>query len=984
MVNGTDPISERLRRTPLQQLQRKAQIVAQQQASVAASRSNAQRIISQAQKASQIPIQEQVLVTFTDGSTQVISKKDYTSRGFNERLFREQGKLIQSAGDVGLIRQRPEMLQRALDLDAEQKFAFEGQQLTQEQLKKELSRRGLSAEVGASGVTIFETIQPTNQPQPVLPQNVLQTRIQRDIITVDDSQVTGAGQQQFIDQGTIGSVVTPQVSAQPVSKTSIQQISGQTILNTPALVTGQIPQEFTQEQGFDITQQLVTQPKKLESQIQAQTQQAFDAGPVGFQPSGSIISSPDVVKLPTVTQIKMIPSQQFDPNTLGAQVGELKAFDPNIQSAQAVALAEGGIRESIFQPIERTIERLQPERGAPIEVLALPLGVASGVVGLVRPLTTPVETTKTLLSTTGRFITAPVQTVSEISSALSGRISQRGLPFVAGEAIPLLAAQKIPIPFKSGGKIIGVASKALARQQTLKKLLPKNILTLRQSTKIQQVIRVKNNGKIENLIIEIDTNPAQYTGITKGEALQRGTLKGKVFKRKPDGSLEPVGEIDAPFESVLLGTEQTRFGKVGQYRTDFEINLITRNNKGQPIIKKIPIQTKTSVVDPQLTANLDTGQKLSEQFSLSEISEGDVLGLRAVGRSVVRKGVKGEPKVRSKGELEIQEIFTGTKEIAFDQTQLRKLGLKKALPEAKKALEIIDIRKLDKKGQLLPQTRKVLKEVIDPLDAFDISTPAGVVGRRIATEFLVTPQKSAIPSRLLSVGLIATGVSSIEANSTAQQLKQLTKNTQNNLIKNTQLITPVDVTQTNDQNILQSISAVSISEVNLEKQLQKQLSETLSVTRQVPSRRSKTIPLPKIPKVPIKILLQKKPKETVTEKEIKSLASKSLAWQTQVKRRGKFGDVGKPSGIYTALKKGANIVRNDLSATYRVIPKGTLKGSQGKKFVPDSKVFRQFKIKKGQKIATPLQFIEKRKFRLDSPIEKRQIKGSKKRRRVIK
>ena len=75
-----------------------------------------------------------------------------------------------------------------------------------------------------------------------------------------------------------------------------------------------------------------------------------------------------------------------------------------------------------------------------------------------------------------------------------------------------------------------------------------------------------------------------------------------------------------------------------------------------------------------------------------------------------------------------------------------------------------------------------------------------------------------------------------------------------------------------------------------------------------------------------------------------------------------------------ALKQGSQIVDNSLLATFKVRASKKKTNLKDIKFTVDSKKFRPFKRRKGVKIPLQQGFIERRKFRLDTPGEKRQIK----------
>lgn len=121
-----------------------------------------------------------------------------------------------------------------------------------------------------------------------------------------------------------------------------------------------------------------------------------------------------------------------------------------------------------------------------------------------------------------------------------------------------------------------------------------------------------------------------------------------------------------------------------------------------------------------------------------------------------------------------------------------------------------------------------------------------------------------------------------------------------------------------------------------------------------------------IPERPYKII----DLDWLTKKKYKSHIQ---AYDVQVKRFGKFKTIAKSQPIGKALKIGATRTQLTLAATFKLIPKGytTL---QDISYKPSKQIFREFAIRKGTKVPTPLTFIEKRGFRLSSPSEIGEIK----------
>ncbi len=168
--------------------------------------------------------------------------------------------------------------------------------------------------------------------------------------------------------------------------------------------------------------------------------------------------------------------------------------------------------------------------------------------------------------------------------------------------------------------------------------------------------------------------------------------------------------------------------------------------------------------------------------------------------------------------------------------------------------------------------------------------------------------------------------------------------------------------------VQEKIKKEIFKETQLQKDLQKRLDKVRKKVRQKQLLKSELI-------VKRRVLKRKKKKE-ILEAALKKLR-KSKSFDVFVKERGKFVKKNiKPLPQGKALKLGSRITDNTLAATFRV--RKTLKKTKQKdiKFNVDKKVFRTFKRRRGVKIPIQRTFIERRKFRLNTPGERRQIKGA--------
>ncbi len=115
-------------------------------------------------------------------------------------------------------------------------------------------------------------------------------------------------------------------------------------------------------------------------------------------------------------------------------------------------------------------------------------------------------------------------------------------------------------------------------------------------------------------------------------------------------------------------------------------------------------------------------------------------------------------------------------------------------------------------------------------------------------------------------------------------------------------------------------------------------------------------------------------------KKLKVSKGVQRAWKLFVKdtvgkkKKTKFRQVGSLDVRGSQIKKGAKITRETIAATFKVEPTNRKIKKKAKPFEPDPRIFRNFKVVNGQQVATPNQWIERRRFRLDSPEEKRTLK----------
>jgi hypothetical protein len=157
----------------------------------------------------------------------------------------------------------------------------------------------------------------------------------------------------------------------------------------------------------------------------------------------------------------------------------------------------------------------------------------------------------------------------------------------------------------------------------------------------------------------------------------------------------------------------------------------------------------------------------------------------------------------------------------------------------------------------------------------------------------------------------------------------------------------------------------------LQREAQKQALKQLQQLKQVQAQITPTMITPTItPAVPFPFITTSKPKVLISA--IKKIKKKVKGFDLFVKSEGAFKFLGTfPKA--KAKKLGAKIVRETLSAQFKLLPSKKLVKPSLEYFEPSPEIFREFRIVKGKKIKTPLQFIQRRGKRLSSRKEVSEI-----------
>lgn len=111
----------------------------------------------------------------------------------------------------------------------------------------------------------------------------------------------------------------------------------------------------------------------------------------------------------------------------------------------------------------------------------------------------------------------------------------------------------------------------------------------------------------------------------------------------------------------------------------------------------------------------------------------------------------------------------------------------------------------------------------------------------------------------------------------------------------------------------------------------------------------------------------------------------SPAYKLAIKRRGKFIPVGFNLTKGEALMRGSDITLRNLARTFKIIPMGTTKEIIGTEeaFMPREAQFRGYQIRKGRRVATPDQYIQRSMANLQSREEKRSIAEAKRLKKLV-
>jgi hypothetical protein len=99
------------------------------------------------------------------------------------------------------------------------------------------------------------------------------------------------------------------------------------------------------------------------------------------------------------------------------------------------------------------------------------------------------------------------------------------------------------------------------------------------------------------------------------------------------------------------------------------------------------------------------------------------------------------------------------------------------------------------------------------------------------------------------------------------------------------------------------------------------------------------------------------------------------AYRVQIRRAGKFKDIGSRLPYGRALRLGSERTRRTLAATFRLVREGTTR-QQDIRFTPSRRVFRDYAVKGKRPVKLDLTFIQRAKTRLETGGETSEIRAA--------
>ena len=586
--------------------------------------------------------------------------------------------------------------------------------------------------------------------------------------------------------------------------------------------------------------------------------------------------------------------------------------------------SESQLLEAIRIKKELGIELTPRENAA---FLALPFAGAFALGGVVR-------TGIAITGTVGR-IAGTVLGIGAIPSIITGIID----PDTRTPTIVSIGG------FLAGGGVAG-------------KLLPKQGFTSTSQTKVK--IKDLIDTPVGKKQVRIFAWEQPTVKGVAGEDISRATFAAQTYVKTRFGKLRELRIIGVVRGKLLKGAEENKFSAEGiTYRVQ---SRPVSTKKLSPITKGKGAQVSSQLeggIEQSIGVATPKDIVLSQSRTLLELPEQIVSDA-----NVLLRGKKGKVErityfqrfFRKTGE---QTVDSTSGQLVFEKpTKLQGLETKvsEIISKETKRLGRIPFKKLPTRTETLSPIRTTgLKEgeIRTSQIVQEVQTQAQKLGQQDKVKII---QSETLKNIFLDKQRVG------ERQVTQQLQKELTKQKEEQIFG------------------VKTAEAQAQAEQLLFSEAQLQKTQQLQRTQQLERLKTRQGQIQvKIPKIPLKPKFPKTPPiiKTVsfTKKKVPKLPKGvQQAWKLFIKEKGKFKQVGGLDVRGSQVRKGAKIVRETIPATFRVESTKRRIKSPPKPFEPNPVIFRNFKIVKGRQVATPNQWIEREKFRLDSPQEVRTLK----------
>ena len=566
----------------------------------------------------------------------------------------------------------------------------------------------------------------------------------------------------------------------------------------------------------------------------------------------------------------------------------------------------------------------------------------------------PIEGPLVLLPVVPEIITPPVEAL-ERTAEFTFRTAPKGLVEAGKFVISPEGKEIITEVTKTAGKIVvaepkatGVAIGLLAAQTTLG--LVRGIGKEFRERPLAVVVEAEFIGKV------IKTPVVIFKGATK--ALRKGIFEKKirVLEKKEPSEFSPFTEIFEPTGKQIIELK-TGLSIIETKPRRLGLTILTPTQIERQLLLK-PRRVEPSISIPKTLQPKETQLKFKEQFKpLTKLQE-----------EQLRIKVIEKPRQKTFTEIRFEEINRQLKEI---------IERVEGKPKPKKPKPPTFVGEVFQIGGLIPPIRikpevtpstllKRIRGIGKPLFERKLK-PAKEIG---IPEFRpVVPERLSIfkPTGLTTAGIIGTqkvpsiisiqSVEPISRVSIESIIKPITERTPQEIAKQREREalrvdvvpkTDIKITQDVTQDIRQDIDRITVPILDFE------VPRITVPKEKIPKEE---IPKEKVPDILKRIKIDKKKRQGVRKK----------AFITEVRLGERKGDkfvitTGRKLPRNKAINKGARIVDNTTSRSFRIIRKGTTLLRDDREFFRKDK----FRGRKGKTKLPPKTFVEKSKFAIDS------------------